>query len=364
MAIPPLCSSTTISLWLWRFPAPDGVISKKARSIEGEDRMRERKTLRLDTVMEALLSRDLVTADELAVSLGTSRRTIYRYMEALKDRGISVEACPGSKGGFRLSENNPNLTRALNSQEILSIMLAGLAVAEHNVLPNNESLESGLEKIKVSLAPAEWARMQEQLPNISLMVGKLYQDEHIQDYLEAISAAIHARISLDVSYSSFSSSRTETRRIDPYHLLFQGGAWYVVGFCRLRAEIRTFRVDRMRSLTTTDEYFERPRNFSLNAYLGASWGIMRGQTNEVIVKFYPPTSRYIMEGNWHPSQTLTREEDGSVIFTATVDGLDEVRHWIMSFGGGAQVLKPEALRKAIADSLAEASARYNHGTPN
>jgi predicted DNA-binding transcriptional regulator YafY len=314
--------------------------------------------------MKHLAGREMVAAEELAKILGTSRRTVYRYVEELKGQGLAVEACPGSKGGFRLSQNNPNLTRALNENELLSLMLAGLAVAEHNLLPNNDSLEAGLNKIRDSLDPQTWAQIQEKLPNISLMVGKLYEDDEVASRIEAISAAIHGHQTLHTTYSSFSSNRTETRLIDPYHLLFQGGAWYVVGYCRLRKEFRTFRVDRMSDLTPNGSVFVRAPEFNLGAYLGASWGIMRGERHKVAVRFFPPISRYISEGHWHSSQTVSLEADGSVVFGATVDGLDEVKRWILSFGAAAQVIAPEALYAAVAAEHRDAAARYEYDKGN
>ena len=321
--------------------------------------MRQPKNERFAAIMNHLAGREMVTAEELAVTLGASRRTIYRYIEELKAQGLAVEACPGSKGGFRLSQNNPNLTRALNEQEVLSLMLAGLAVAEHNLLPNNDSLETGLNKIRDSLDPQEWAQIQEKLPNISLMVGKLYEDDEVTVRIEIVSSAIHARQTLRMDYTSFSSNRTEARVIDPYHLLFQGGAWYVVAYCQLRAEIRTFRVDRMSRLQVTGHLFTRAPGFNLNAYLGASWGIMRGESQTVTVRFFPPISRYICEGHWHSSQRLDQQEDGSVVFHATVDGLDEIKRWILSFGAGAQVLAPQKLQEAVLAEHREAMERYD-----
>lgn len=161
-------------------------------------------------------------------------------------------------------------------------------------------------------------------------------------------------------YSSFSSNRTEARLLEPYHLLFQGGAWYVVAYCHARGEIRTFRVDRMSDLAATGETFARAPGFNLNAYLGASWGIMRGESHDVAVKFFPPISRYICEGHWHSSQRIDHQEDGSVVFHATIDGLEEIKRWILSFGAGAQVIAPNELLSAVLADHRAAMERYDN----
>lgn len=321
--------------------------------------MRGQKAKRIEEVLAVLQSSEIVSAEELASSLGTSRRTVYRYMDELKEQGYSVETCAGSKGGFRLSENNPNLVKAMSTREVLSLLLAGAAVAEHNLLPNNDSLESALEKIRHAMSAEQWCDVRELLPNISIMVDRLYQEDgDTERYLDLISQAIHQRRSLSVLYYSISSDQEELRTIDPYHLLFQNGAWYMVGFCQLRAEIRTFRVDRMRRAEPTEHAFDRPRSFNLNAYLGGSWRIMRGETVTVKARFFPPAARYIAEGVWHPTQVIEGCSDGSLTLTVTVDGVAEVGRWLLSFGEAVEVLEPESLRESVKENMEKAIQRY------
>lgn len=323
--------------------------------------MSRQRSLRIDYVKDVLHEKGMVTAQELATDLRTSRRTIYRYMEQLRREGFGVEACPGSSGGFRVvdksCEGSPSI---FSDEEALALMIAGLAVAEHNLLPNSDKLESALERIRDTLTPEQWSEIQETMPNVSIMVGKLYCREDTERWLDCITEAIASRQSLMVNYHSFNRDQADTRKIDPYHLLFQGGAWYVLGYCHLRCEIRTFRVDRIRDLHVLPEEFERPRSFSLNAYLGAAWGIMKGDRCKIKVLFYPPASRLIVEGVWHPSQQVTVQPDHTVVFEAVVDGLEEVERWILTFGDGAEVLEPAELRRRVFESTTRASARYSH----
>jgi predicted DNA-binding transcriptional regulator YafY len=78
------------------------------------------------------------------------------------------------------------------------------------------------------------------------------------------------------------------------------------------------------------------------------------------VRFTPEAAARASETRWHPSQTSEREADGSLLWRARVSGLLEVRAWILGWGDGAEVLKPQALRDDVARTLAAATARYTN----
>ena len=74
----------------------------------------------------------------------------------------------------------------------------------------------------------------------------------------------------------WSATRTGTRRVDPYHLLFQGGQFYLLGYAHERKAIRVFRLSRIRGkvsyATKAEHDFRRPEDFDPRAYANrADW---------------------------------------------------------------------------------------------
>lgn len=67
---------------------------------------------------------------------------------------------------------------------------------------------------------------------------------------------------------------------------------------------------------------------------------------------------YIRERTWHPTQQLEPAADGAVTLTMTVDGLQEVAAWLLSFGPRARVLAPATLATEVQNQLREALAGY------
>ena len=324
--------------------------------------MASKKKERLARIMEILTEQGRITAQELATSFGSSRRTVYRYMEALKKQGVGVEACPGSLGGFRLSP--PEISRILNSQEYRALLMAACVVDEHNLLPYGDHLSTAMDKVKRSLSAEQWNEVRSTMPDVSVLTTHLADYEALTALLEQLTQAIADKVGVLINYYALHRDVEQNRQIDPYHLFYQGGAWYLVGYCHWRKEVRSFRVDRIRTLTRQDRTFERPRDFSLNRYLGCAWGMMRGERKKVTVKFFPPASRLVGETTWHPTQKMTFEPDGTILFSAEVDGLEEIMRWVLTYADCAEVIGPPELRTAITERLLGAAARYARTDPS
>ena len=58
---------------------------------------------------------------------------------------------------------------------------------------------------------------------------------------------------------------TALRKVDPYHLLFEGGQFYLVGYSHEREDVRVFRLSRIRGkvayATKAEHDFQRPADF-------------------------------------------------------------------------------------------------------
>jgi predicted DNA-binding transcriptional regulator YafY len=67
----------------------------------------------------------------------------------------------------------------------------------------------------------------------------------------------------------------------------------------------------------------------------------------VRIRFAPEIAGYIGERRWHPSQRCVVEGDGALTLAMTVAGTDEIKSWVLQWGGRAEVLAPASLRRQI-----------------
>jgi len=165
--------------------------------------------------------------------------------------------------------------------------------------------------------------------------------------IDIVNRAISQRRRLDMTYRAMRDRAETSRRVAPYRLLFFDGAFYLIGYCGLRQDIRVFALDRIRRLDLTDEPFDLPADMILDDFLKSSFGVFLGPPTKVRVRFAAEIAGYIAEKTWHASQKLRPQKDGSMIFEAEVAGTEEIKRWILTWGARAIVLAPEFLRQEI-----------------
>ena len=97
----------------------------------------------------------------------------------------------------------------------------------------------------------------------------------------------------------------------------------------------------------------------LDDFMRHSFKVMHDELYTVKFRISPGWARWVGEKIWHESQKMTRLPNGGLEITFRVAGLDEIKHWILSFGREALVLEPEKLRKLVQQDLHRNLAQYS-----
>ena len=132
----------------------------------------------------------------------------------------------------------------------------------------------------------------------------------------------------------------------------------MTGHCLLRKEIRTFACDRIRDIAVSDEFFKAPDDFEIDSYLQSSFGVFHGRMTRVKIWFSPEAAMHIKERQWHASQEIIDQPDGSIIFSAETAGIHDIRIWVLSWGANARVLAPESLKEMIKSEIEALNRLY------
>src|SRR3954469_24180291 len=112
--------------------------------------------------------------------------------------------------------------------------------------------------------------------------------------LAKIDTAIYRRKRIEFEYHTLQSDETALRKVDPYHLLFEGGQFYLVGYAHERKDVRVFRLSRVRGkvayATKAEHDFQRPADFDPRLYasripwqLGDSRGVAEVEVPEDLI---------------------------------------------------------------------------------
>ncbi|AYO30162.1 transcriptional regulator [Biomaibacter acetigenes] len=315
------------------------------------------KFSRMMDIVMYLQARSLVKAQELADMLETDLKTVYRDIESLRTANIPIEAKSGRYGGFYIPKDFYFKAPKLTPEEIAVLFFAGEILVKKNGFMFEKDFKTALSKLKNTLAKEEINISSDKISSISYEIESL-KTRLWENLFYIIEKCISEKKSIDVEYYTLSRDEVKRRTLDPYHLIYKNGAWYLIAFCHWRKEVKIFRVDRIKSIDETGIPFKIKKGFSLRDYLKNSWQITRGEEADVVVRFFPPASRLVKEMEWLPTQKIIEEKDGTIIFSAKVSGLMEIKRWILGYGSQAEVLKPQSLREEISSEIKKMLKHY------
>jgi predicted DNA-binding transcriptional regulator YafY len=301
------------------------------------------------------------SAADLARELEYHWRTVYRDLEALQLAGFPIftDRVEGKNRWSILDTVRHNIPIPLNLTELMALYFSRgmMTVLKDTVF--YESLESFFQKIKATL-PAETIQYLEKMEESFEVGSKPYkQYDRLRETIDRISDATRRRKNIEIDYFTMSRKKKTRRKVAPYKIWFFDGAFYLVGNCGLREDIRIFALDRIKSLALTDETFEMPEGFTVEDFMQTSFGVFHGKPQNVRVRFAAEVAGYISEKIWHKTQKIQPQKDGSLIFEARVAGTDEIKFWVMSWGSKAQVLSPESLRNEIISEAEDTLQNYH-----
>lgn len=299
-------------------------------------------------------------ANRLSADLGVHRRTIMRDLDYMRDSlSAPLEYCPRRRGYYYTEDAFSIDLLHLTEGELLALCLGHNLLLKCRGLPYERHISSAFGKICALLQG-----------NITLDFGLADQitfdleplrgeDEVVAGHFAAIGAAMRRQRSLKITHYAIARDDWRERLVDPYCLRYFQGVWYLIAFCHLRRDYRIFALDRISKIGETERSFKIADDFDVERFMRDSFQLYRGdESHEVKIRFSPRQARWIREKQWHPTQQLAEQSDGSVILSMTTSGLAQVKSWILSFGSGARALAPQALVQEVEDELDRARQNY------
>jgi predicted DNA-binding transcriptional regulator YafY len=324
--------------------------------------MDEKPITRLIKLLKMLQFGVVQNRSGLAKSFGVDRRTISRYFDTLRKAGVPVKYDRKARGYYLPGASYLPPTD-FTADEALSLLALAAEHGRKPRLPLYEAAFSAAAKLEASLP----APLRNELRGTTRAINiRMCQTSHLDGKShihQQLVAAISNRNVARIEYESFTEWERISTKLRPYQLLFSRRSWYVIGRSSLHREVRIFNLSRMISITMLRERFTMPRNFDLDKYLRNAWHLIPGAGRDahVKVRFKPLVAGNVAEVLWHKTQRTKLLDDGSLEFTATVSGLNEIAWWILGYGDQAEVLQPAKLRQLIAQRARNMAAMYNGG---
>lgn len=323
--------------------------------MKGEGMERASRLWRILKVFTLIKGNPGIDASELSERCEVSRRTIYRDTNLLRLAGIPLYY----DKGYRISEDFFLPPVHLDLGEVLSLAMGAELLSRQRGTPFQRGVESAMEKIYAVIPPGIRDAVTREASRFSPAWEPTVDYGKRVPILETLERGVEENRTVRMTYYALSRDQATEREVDPYGFLFRSNAWYLVGYCHWREEIKIFKVDRILEAQLLDSGFEPPEDFSIQEYMGEAWQVMRGdEPHDIEVLFSPQAAPYARECLWHFSQRCEDREDGGAVLSFRVTGLSEVCSWVMAFGGEAEVLKPPELREMVRERAEGIVRRY------
>jgi len=296
--------------------------------------------MRADRLLSILLLLQMharLTARQLAKRLEVSERTILRDMEALGIAGVPVIAERGVGGGWSLLDGYKTNISGLNDHEVQALfatrpskLLADLRLDKASdaalvkllsVLPavNRRGAELAWQRIHIDVSG--WNRSRDPVPHLPALQQAVMRDRRVR-----------------ITYER--DDCTSERTLDPLGLIAKGATWYLAG--AIEADVRSYRVSRVRDVTILDETITRPPDFDLAAF----WERSQESFRERLPRF--PVVARVRPDAMPLFRAMIRygaidRVDGDVV-TMHFDSEEVARIHLRGFADAVEVIEPSTMQ--------------------
>lgn len=297
-----------------------------------------------------------LTVRQIAEGTGYSPRTIQRDLAVLESE-LGVPLDPVGRRYRLMPGSSPIGAVRFTIHEARAVYLAMRLILRHADDRDPDTL-GALLKLSNALPPALAGHV---APDSTQFARRETGIAQVRILRTLTNAWAESR-TVKITYRSTNAKRDKQTDLDPYLLepSATGSAVYVFGYSHAHKSIRTFKVDRISVAEPLDVLFTQPDLADLRSRLAQSWGgaVLADEEVDVVLEFAAEVADRVAESAWHPSQRLTRLDDGGLRFEVRLPSLLEFVPWVRSWGHAVHVLAPAALRDEIAASHRAAAALY------
>lgn len=316
------------------------------------------KATNMLSILWLLRSGRRMTAQQLADELEIHIRTVYRCIDSLCASGVPVIADSGPNGGYRILDRFAESPLLFDVEEQQALVQAA-AFAREAGYPYREALDRAIDKLKRYTNEEQLDRLIRHEGGFSVVHPPVEGPQ--MELLKALEAAVAQGRAVEMEYDKGRGGPPSVRVFDPYGIVFWKGAYYVVGYCGLRGELRSFRTDRIVRLAETGRRFERPEGFSAKDHLmrellpdsldAESLAVVRIRSSEQVLD--------MLGQHWLFGHAMIERKEGEAAYRIGEPSLHTyVPYFLLPYGKALTILEPDSLIERIADIGEELARHY------
>jgi proteasome accessory factor B len=338
----------------------------------------------LDLVMILLRARTPVTYREIrdqfpayqTLNIEAGLRAFERDKADLLDLGVPIRYVTPDEddsledGGYVIDLKRFKMPEVRLTPDEISALMLSASVA--HAMPGGtypKIVDLALKKLAFDLpelpdTPTEFPRPASNSPTVVVHFPEKQTRPEMGEIYATLEGATRLRKRVTLTYQAATNGLTSKRDVDPYAMVYREGAWLVVGWCHLRKEIRSFRVDRIREAVVAPKPkspdFERPADFDVKAYATRSPWTFATEPAEEVQLVIEAEAAEVANEDFGPTGVKRHEGDRTfVTFDCTNPEFAVTK--ILAAKGAIHVTRGDKLRARIIEELDAVADKYPEG---
>lgn len=319
----------------------------------------EKKLYRLDQMEQLLLDhQDGLIKAEIARRIAIHRSEIEEY---LTDLGTRVPIYEPSPGRYAVNRDLYWVKVLLTLHESLALHLAARLLTTRTDKHNPHAatalrkLGTALEKI-APLISQHLKHSADVLDDASRRRDPVFM--HVLETLtQAWSQGRKVQLTHQMEDGKVFDYVFAPYFIEPYAV---GRTVHVIGYREPPGKVMTFKIERIRTIKPLTETYIIPPDFDPREKLKDAWGIWytEREPEKVVLRFSRQVAPRVRETQWHHSETVDEQPDGSLVWEAHVAEWQEMLPWVRGWGADCEVVEPKELRETLMGEAKAMAEKY------
>jgi predicted DNA-binding transcriptional regulator YafY len=306
-----------------------------------------------------------LTLDEIAEDIGVGRRTAERLRDSLSEIFPQLESYDDEERvrRWRLPQGALVDIAQPRPEILAAVDVTARELERHGEPDRADLLREASAILRAFMNPKALTRTETDVAALMEAEGTAMRPgprpKLPPRLLSTIRRAVLGVQLIAVRYAAAGSDEAVTRILCPYGILHGGRGWLIAHVENL-PEMRLWRLDRIVSVDLLERGFTR-QDFDLAAYAAQSFGVFQEPPMDVVLRFTPEAADDAEGWEFHPSQTMEREADGSLLVKFRAGGAREICWHLFTWGDGVEIVGPESLKNTMAKLLVHNQKEHRGG---
>ncbi|MBL7700774.1 MAG: YafY family transcriptional regulator [Ferruginibacter sp.] len=309
---------------------------------------------RVSAILIQLQSKKVVKAQEIADRFSISLRTVYRDIKALEESGVPLSGEAGV--GYSIMEGYRLPPIMFTREEAIAFLTAEKMVEKLTDPSSVQQFQSAMYKIRSVLRYAEKDLLDDMSAYIEVVENPYLPAESKPLHLQAILKSIAGKEVLDIGYFANHNQQYSNREVEPVGIYYQGSYWYMIAYCRLRKDYRSFRTDRISYINITGNHFEK-QHPSLKSFLTKMK--QEKEMHTIVIEVEKSVLKYFGDQKFYNGFVSQKEVGDKVEMTFVTASLMGFTKFFLLFGEYAEIISPPELKELLKKNIAAISKKLS-----